>query len=170
MRIVWDQNESRFLVELTPGELWREDMEAVKAAGFRTTGPPDWKWYATKATSLNKLRDKRPSSGLTLTEVALQKYQILNHVEQQKLDLRKKFKEAQKQAKKQEKIEEVKTYFDDELQITCTLVEPSKTIFVSKHVAPVAPTNLCIVCGEPVYYIDYPDICLWCDKIQKNSC
>jgi len=107
MRIIWDDQENRFLAELTPGEQWRQDMEAVKAAGFRTTGPPAWQWYAGTVETLENIRENPPKSGLLITEQALEKYKPLLEKFQQKQELRKQFKQAQKTAKKQSKDSEI---------------------------------------------------------------
>lgn len=170
MRIIWNDQDNRFLAELTPGEQWREDMEAAKSAGFKTTGPPSWQWYASKAATLNKLRENRPKSGLVLTEVALQKYQQLNQKEEQKLALKKQFKTAQKEAKKQEKLPEVETYFDAEIGVICLVVKPLSSAFTMSKTVHEAPNAICITCGDPLYAPwDYPDICLWCDKIKLDK-
>jgi hypothetical protein len=166
MRIVWDDQQNRFLAELTPGEQWRDDKDSIQAAGFQTDGPPDWQWYTNKASTLNKLRENRPKSGLVLTEVALQKYQQINQKEEQKAALKKQFKQAQKQAKKFEKFPEPETYFDEEIGVTCLVVKSKPSSFVQSKIQ-FASNLFCIVCGEPVYYPDYDDICLDCNDRQK---
>lgn len=173
MRIIWDEFNNRFTAELSPGENWREDMEAAKLSGFRTTGPPDWPWYASKASVLNKLRENKPKSGLVLTEVAFQKYKLINDKEQTKLSLRKEFKQAQKKAKKESKDPEISGLRDfivpEKGYIDSTDLPP----LVSTWTFPVFPKPdvYCFVCEAPLYlpFPDYPDICLWCEKIKLDK-
>jgi hypothetical protein len=172
MRIIWDDQDNRFLAELTPGEQWREDMEAAKAAGFRTTGPPAWQWYAGTVETLENIRKNPPKSGLTITEQALEKYKPLLEKFKQKQELRKQFKQAQKTAKKQSK--------DPGVSGLTELVIPEKGYidasdlppYVSKWVPPVfqIPDIFCIVCEAPLYlpFPDYSDICIWCEKIKLD--
>jgi hypothetical protein len=169
LRIIWDDQENRFLAELTINEQWREDMEAAKAAGFKTNGPPQWHWYATKASALNKLRENKPKSGLVLTEVALSHYQSLNQKEEQKAALKKQFKTAQKQAKKTEKLPEAEMYFDTEIGVICLVVKPKVSEFIQPVIHGKSDT-ICIACGDLLYPPwDYPDICVWCDKIKLDK-
>ena len=174
MRIIWDPTEYRFLAELTPGELWREDMESVKAAGFKTTGPPSWQWYCFKAKPLNKLRENRPKSGLVLTELALEKYKQINDREEQKAALKKEFQQADKAAKKASK--------DSEISGTTELIIPEGKIWISRedlppgkpfvwtYVRPEPPKELCMICDSPLYSIyEHPLICLWCEKELDNQ-
>jgi hypothetical protein len=169
LRIIWDDQESRFLAELTPGEQWRDDKDSIQAAGFQTDGPPDWRWYTKKASTLNKLRENKPKSGLVLTEVALSHYQALNQKEEQKAALKKQFKTAQKQAKKTEKLPEPDVYFDTEIGVMCLVVQPKVSEFTQPIIHGKSDT-ICIACGDPLYPPwDYPDICVWCDKIKLDK-
>lgn len=168
MRLYWHESESVFAAEFQD---FQNDLETVKIAGFRTFGPPEWIWYAPPpgVKALNRLRDLKPASGLTLTEVAFTKYQVLNQKEQEKAALKKQFKDAQKQAKKSEKLPELETYFDEEIGVTCIVVETIPSTFVMPKVTQTSDT-VCIVCGQYLYPpLDYPDICLWCDMLQKNE-
>lgn len=172
MRIVWNQSEHYFQVEFTQGDLWKDDMETAKTVGFRTTGPPQWQWYTTKPSVLNKLRTNPPKSGITITEVALQKFQFLNDQEQKKLELKKTYEKAKKAARKQSK--------DPDISGLTELVIPDKGYIDQSDLPPLVPTwkfmpppvpdACCFVCGEPLYWFpDYSDICLWCSKIDKNN-
>lgn len=173
MRITWDTTEYRFVAELTPGDLWREDMEAVKSAGFKTTGPPSWQWFAVKAKPLNKLRETRPKSGLVLTELALEKYKQINQREEQKAALKKEFEQAKKVAKKQSK--------DPEISGLTELIIPEGKNWISKEdlppweskltgtfTRPVPPTELCMICDEPIYFYEHL-VCLWCEKETEDN-
>jgi hypothetical protein len=167
MRVVWDSNEFRFLAELTPGDLWREDMEAVKAAGFKTTGPPSWEWYCFKASCLNKLRKNKPKSGVVLTELAFEKYKQINQREEQKAALKKEFEKAKKEAKKSEKSAACDTYVDP-LWGPCIVVKPADKPFANLFVPPAPPKELCMICDEPIYFYEHL-VCLWCEKEVENS-
>lgn len=161
MRITW--TNERFEAELTPGEKWREDMEAAKASGFKTTGPPSWQWYTEKAAVLNKLRDNRPSSGLTLTELALQKYQTLNKHDEEKAALKKQFEAAKKEAEKSAP-DTNKYYVDQETGITCIVVSPGSKLPYTKYNPPAPPSERCMICDDPIYFFESPNICLSCEK------
>jgi len=168
VRIIWDDQENRFLAELTPGEQWREDMEAAKAAGFRTTGPPSWQWYAGTVETLENIRKHPPKSGLLITEQALQKYKPILEKFQQKQELRKQFKQAQKIAKKSEKFLEPEMFFDAEIGVTCVVVKPSQIIFVSTFIRPEPPKERCLLCEDPLYPpLDGRTFCAWCEIENK---
>lgn len=167
MRIIWNDQHSWFQAELSQGELWQDDENSVQAAGFRTEGPPTWTWYCTQSKPLNKLRDLRPKSGITLTELALQKYTFLENKAAEKAALKKKIKELKKL--NPEPGKESKFYFDQELGFECMVIEPGKSDF--KWVPPIhpEPAAQCIICGGGLYIMDYDDVCLWCDKEQKKT-
>jgi hypothetical protein len=147
-------------------------MEAAKAAGFKTDGPPSWLWHTSKAAVLNKLRAHKPSSGLTMTELALQKYQPLNQQEEQKAALKKQFKDAQKKAQKESK--------DPEISGLVELVIPEGKLWISaedlppieskwSYTPPTPPEERCMVCEDPLYLYDYENICLFCKKELDNN-
>lgn len=172
MRIYWHEEKKVFAAEFHD---FQSDLEAVKLAGFRTFGPPEWVWYASPpgVKALNRLRDIKPQSGLTLTEVAFNKYKIASEKLEQKDALKKQFKDAQKIAKKQSK--------DPKISGLTELVIPEKgyidssdlPLFKSTWDKPVfiKPDSMCIVCGDALYlpFPDYPDICGWCDIQQQIS-
>jgi hypothetical protein len=151
--------ESRFQVELSQN--WLEDKELVKQAGFKTTGPPDWAWYTSRSSILNKLRDLKPKSGLVITEAALDKYKFLNEQDQKKRELKKLFDKENKAAA-QNRV--TRNMYVDDNGITCYVVEPSKEKFVMKFVLPAPPDQYCFVCGDPVYNFEQSDLCLWCEE------
>jgi hypothetical protein len=171
MRIVWDEVNSRFLAELTPGEQWSSDLESIKIAGFKTDGPPQWQWYTIKALTLNKLRDARPKSGITLTELALEKYKIINQREEEKAALKKQLKKAQTKAKRESRDP---TVLDLIVLPEKGYVDVSDLPALEKQWIPpvfLKPDIYCIVCEDPLYlpFPDYPDICLWCSKVQQEK-
>lgn len=160
MRIIWSSEENWFQAELPPGENWRDDMELVKQSGFKTTGAPTWLWYTSKASTLNKLRDKKPKSGLIITEVALEKYKFLNEQEQKKVELKKLFEKGKQAAQK----DSVKRPEYEKDGFVSFVVDRKDTRFAIKYVRPVPPAAYCFVCGDPVYDYEGTDLCLWCSE------
>jgi hypothetical protein len=168
MRILWNEQEHWFQAELGLGEFWRDDMELVKHVGFKTTGSPGWIWHTSKASILNKLRDAKPKSGLSITELALEKYKSLNEQETKQSDLKKEFLKQRKQAA-ENRPSNWKEYLDEDTGIMCKVVPPAEQKFVWKYVPPPVPDLSCFMCGSPLYMYDLPDICIWCDKIKLDK-
>lgn len=164
MRISWNEQENWFQAELGLNEHWRDDMELVRSAGFKTTGSPDWIWHTSKASVLNKLREHPPKTGLTITELALQKYKTLNEQETAKADMKKSFERAKKLAAREENARNWKDYIDPETGIVCKEIARLENKFVWKYNPPPAPEAYCFVCGDPIYFYESPDLCLWCEK------
>jgi hypothetical protein len=170
VRIIWNTETKAFQAVLTAGEQWQSDLEAVKLAGFKTTGPPAWQWYTTKPSVLNKLRDNKPKSGLTLTEVALEQYKPLNEKEQQVLALKKQFQKEKKAAEKQS--------LDSSISGMVEVVIPDKGYIDAsdlpasgwKHkfdITPMHSIDKCIICEDPLAFYEQT-ICLWCGKEQNE--
>jgi hypothetical protein len=155
------------------------DLNAVKTSGFRTTGPPQWTWYTSKLSVLNKLRENRPPSGLTIDENAYQAYIRLSEMEATNAKVREQFApiaEKQKKAKKERKKQQLKekTYV--------TLIIPPKPgelfDFIGMEDLPLLPPYefknpipphlgpWCTVCQAPVYLYEKqePPTCLFCEK------
>lgn len=183
MNIRYDSNYG-FIAEFSTD--FHGDLNAVKEAKFRTTGPPSWLWYTDKLASLNKLRENKPISGLTINESAFQQYTKLSEMEALNEAARAAFapvKEEQKKAKKQRKREEIvaRTYTK-----TVIPAKPGELYdFVgaedlppteSKWVEPERPQwtgPRCSYCQQPVY-IEYEKvepvpICLYCEKMLDNA-
>jgi hypothetical protein len=169
MRIIW-QNE-RFEAELSPGEHWQSDMEASKAAGFKTDGPPAWVWASYKAAPLVKLKENRPSSGLTISKDALDKFNALLPEEEKNAALLLMLKDAKKKIKKvqevEERVSELPEYWKkgefgkEDLPVEVIARCSQKTEFRR----PVKPKARCIVCDGPVYFYEQqdPPTCLYCE-------
>lgn len=171
MRIYWHEEKKVFAVEFHD---FQSDLDAVKSAGFRTFGPPEWIWYAPPpgVNPLNRLRENKPASGLTLTEVAFNKYKTASEKLEQKTALKKQFQDAQKKAKKESK--------DPEISGLTEIVIPEKGYINQSDLPPFKstwkpfvfpkPDSVCVVCGDYLYLPlpDYPDICSWCDIQQKK--
>lgn len=178
MNIIYNSAYGRFEAQFSTD--FQGDLAAVKAAGFKCDGPPSWSWWTVKLASLNKLRENKPISGLTINESAFQQYTHLSEIEAKNEEARAKFapiKEEQKKAKKQRKREEQigRTYHK--------VVIPHKPgelyDFISVEDLPLmeskwkAPERSpwtgprCVKCQQPVY-IEYEKvepvpICLWCE-------
>jgi hypothetical protein len=163
MRILWNEQENWFQAELGLNEFWKDDMELVRSVGFKTTGPPQWIWHTSKASILNKLRDRKPKSGLTITETALQKYNRLNEHEQTKLAVKKQFEQAKKIAAQEIDSSNWKDFIDEETGIVCKQVAPAAGEFKWKYTPPKPPQIYCFMCGDPLYYYELPDVCIYCE-------
>lgn len=133
-------------------------MESVRHSGFKTTGAPEWIWHTASTAVLNKLRKSPPKSGLAITELALEKYTLLDKQIQDKQELKKKFKQAAQEINSGN----WKEYIDPETGIVCKTVAPSEEKFKVEYIPPAPPENYCFVCGDPVYFYEQPDLCIWC--------
>jgi hypothetical protein len=162
MRIVWNDQESWFQAELGLNEFWRDDMELVRSLGFKTTGPPTWQWHTSKISLLDKLRSQQPKSGLSITELALQKYQFLKQQSDQKKQLKKQFTKAAEELRPSN----WKEYIDPETGIVCKEVPPADEPFTWKYIPPEPPSAWCFICGDAVYDYEGTDCCLWCSKVS----
>src|SRR5271166_1580008 len=168
MNLRWNSTLSRFEAEFSD---FQGDLAAVKAAGFRTDGAPQWIWYSYKAGSLAKLKG-RP--GLTISPDARAQFNALWAVEERNAKVKAELAEHKKVLKKKLKIEEQeanaieipeKGYIDAS---DLPLVTLSKDAFVP----PPPPETRCIICQDPVYLYENTEIpaCLWCSKIVLDSC
>lgn len=175
MNIRYNAALRRYEAEFTSD--FEGDYSSVKAAGFKTDGPPGWIWHTAKIPILNKLRENKPTSGLTITPEALEVYKVEAARYEQKAELKKKFSVLEKQAKKERKQKEQEA-------ATTSLFEipegrfwigpedlPPKPPFVSE-IAPRVPHAgpHCVVCGQPVYFYELqdPPTCLWCEMHPKK--
>jgi hypothetical protein len=156
MKIAWNETQNHFRIEIT-----FQDIEVVKAAGFKTTGPPNWEWYTTKIAPLAYL--KKNKIQVTITELALQKYKILSEQEEQKQAIRKQYKQARKQADKDRGVGTIELVIPEKGYIDISDLPP-KPLLYTPFVRPPAPEVYCLVCGDPLYQYDYEDICIWCAK------
>lgn len=172
MHLKWNSTERRFEAELGSGG-FRADLEAVKAAGFKTDGADSgWIWYSLKAMPLKWLRENRPPI-LTITTEARVEYERLLPVEENnarlkaELDVHKKALKKTLDAEKRQSSKKAlvipeKGYIDAE---DLPPFPPSE----KKYVAPPPPTTLCFICYSPIYPYEYSEgtenpACLWCQK------
>ncbi len=182
MRITWNAAENRFEAELTPGNLWSQDQQAAQISGFRTTGPPAWTWYATKAAVLTKLRLNKPSSGLTITTEALKEYNRLKSVEDLNETVKAQLKQAKKAIQKEKKTapitDEVQAvreglipeYWRGKSSVTRDDLPPECFLEFSMPEYPFAGP-LCHGCNDPIcqFEIQNPPTCLWCEMHPEES-
>lgn len=159
MRIIWSETESVFVAEFSSD--FAGDLDAVKQAGFRTFGAPEWLWYAPPpgVAALSRLQKNRPKSGLVITEVAFQKYNLLKEQFDKKVEFKKTFKKLQHVAD-QDSVK--RPTYKDENGIVSFVVEPVDEEFTWKFSPPALPDQWCFVCGDPVYDYEGTDLCLWC--------
>lgn len=180
MNIRWNSTESRFEAEFSID--FQGDLEAVKTAKFHTTGPPDWIWYAPSPgiKALNRLRAKKPASGLTISPEALAIYQPLAIQEAANEEVKKQLAEAKKKAKKEEVQNAPVTTKHPEYYFTPEWyeawrdapIEPSpKSTYVFPFPVAPPPDLKCIYCHAPVYFYEQedPPICMWCQKQEDEE-
>jgi hypothetical protein len=164
MKIIWNIAEACFEVQFHD---FNVDLEAVKKAGFRTTGPPEWKWYTDKISPLDKLRKNRPASGLSIMQDALDQYTRLKEQDDKKKALLAELKEAKKGEPK--RAEKGYTVLCEE-GFGYMPVEPSDPTKLP-YTPPVWTGPICRICSSPVYF--YEDqknkICLYCELQLDNA-
>jgi hypothetical protein len=171
MNLRWNVSLSRFEAEFAD---FQGDFAAVKAAGFKTDGPPEWIWHTSKAGPLTKLRLERPASGLTISPDAKLQYTSLWAVESNNARVKAELAGHTKALKKKLKVEVE--------QVTNAVHIPAKGYLDASDIPPVPsilkqfippdrPTTLCIVCADPVYFYEKqdPPTCLWCEKIVLDN-
>jgi hypothetical protein len=171
MNLRWNPTFRRFEAEFTD---FQGDLEAVKAAGFKTDGPPEWVWYSYKASPLTKLRENRPASGLTITTEAKEQYAPLAAVEANNEKVKAEFAKHKKvlaKKLKEEKEEGKATPIPEKGYIDASDLPPMPPSN-QKYNPPPCPKLRCFVCDSPVYFYEKqdPPTCLWCEiKVLDNS-
>ena len=174
-------NSGSFEAEFTTD--FHGDLAAVKAAGFRYDGAVRV-WHTNKLAVLNKLRENKPASGLTIAEDAYQAYLRLSEIEAKNAEVRKQFapiKEEQDKAKKIRKKKEVhdQTYIavnvppkpgQDFDYVGAEDLPPMSPFEFKNHIILPHPGPWCHDCAAPVYFYELqnPPTCLWCE-INKNK-
>lgn len=163
MKLVWNKREACFEAEFQD---FQSDLLAVKVAGFKTTGKPDWKWFTFKTSVLDKLKENRPASGLTILEDALNHYNRLKEEEKKKEELLKELKRAKKVVKKEEpyQLPEGRMFGYNEVKDT----EPTVRI---GYIPPKWEGAVCFICRCPVYFYEKlePPTCMWCEIVLDNE-
>jgi hypothetical protein len=159
MRLIWNSKEGCFEAEF---QNFQTDLDAVKAAGFKTTGPPEWKWYTCKIEPLDKLRENRPASGLTILEDALDAYNRIKREKAAKDALLAELKAAKKENPNSTGIKLI--YEMCEQGFKCVQVEGAG-IGKAEYVPLVWSGPRCVICKDPVYFYEKqePPTCGWCE-------
>lgn len=171
MNLRWNSELSRFEAEFSTD--FHGDLAAVKAAGFKTEGAPQWVWYTFKAGPLGKLREARPSSGLTISPEAREQFTSLWAIEKKNAEIKAQFAEHSKALKKNlktQKQDATATKIPEKGYIDASDLPPAEAAY-TPYVPPPPPTTKCIVCSCPVYFYERqdPPTCLFCEKIVLDN-
>ena len=176
MHLKWNQFERRFEAELSRDN-FQIDLEAAKAAGFKTDGAPAWVWYSPKAMSLKWLRENRPPV-LTIEVGARVEYERLLSVEETNARIKAELQVHKKTLKKTLDREKRQ----GEMHATVIPSKPGELYNYigaedlppmspreNPYVPPPSPDVLCFVCESPVHPFEYAEgtvnpACLWCRK------
>lgn len=169
MNIRYNQTLRRFEAEFSAD--FGGDLTAVKAAGFRTDGPPVWIWWTDKIKILNGLREHKPESGLTINQDAWEVYESLAKMDAKNVEVKQQFAEVKKKVKKeqtqeeQEKIAEPFIIPEGKLWLGLEDFSPKPPFISVLPAPPPHPTLLCHICHEPVFFYEKqnPPTCLWCE-------
>lgn len=182
MRIIWSFSDNCFELEFATGDSWQGDLDSAKAAGFKTTGPPGWRWQTSKIEPLLKLRENKPLSGLTISDEALVRFKLLHDAWLAGEPLRQQLLEAKKAQKKhRETVKKGKDAIpldlpDGKWWIDASDLPPSPP-FIHKHKSNVQPVGVCKICHDATFdvfgVLDNQDLCIWCEmqleKIEKSE-
>jgi hypothetical protein len=171
MNLRWNPGLRRFEAEFSTD--FQGDLAAVKAAGFKTDGAPQWIWYSFKAAALTKLRKNKPASGLTITPEARAEYTPLSVMEARNAEIKAKAAEANKELKKKAKIleQEGNAYEVPDKGYVDASDLPPLPCLSHPYKPPPAPATLCVICAAPIYFYERqdPPTCLWCEKIVLDN-
>lgn len=175
MNIRWNITEKRFEAEFVD---FQGDLATVKAAGFKTSGPPEWLWFTTNVVVLNKLRKNRPASDLEIYPEALAIYNTLNEQFEQTKKIKKELA-RQRLLARQQKISQPEPVLDETGEIDWSKTKwwigkedlPAPPEFKFSVAITPPPDLKCRDCGSPVYDFEYPEIpqCLWCNKLADEA-
>jgi hypothetical protein len=172
MNLNWNAARQYFEAEFSSD--FQGDLAAVKAVGFKTSGPPSWVWYSIKAEPLNKLRENRPASGLTITAEAKAQFAALHALEVSNAKVKAELAEHTKALKKKLKAEEEQVthavHIPPKGYIGTSDLPPLLSV-CKQFIPPDKPTTLCIICADPIYFYEKqdPPTCLWCEKIVLDN-
>lgn len=168
MNVRYNSIEGRFEAEFSQD--FQGDLQAVKEAKFHTDGPPAWIWYAPSPgiKALNRLREKKPASGLTITPEALEIYRPLAEAEAKNDAVRKQLADFKKKQKKEQKKSEntIPQISGGKGWIGPEDLPPAPA-YVSSFVRPPDPDLKCVICTQPVYFYERQEptpMCIWCEK------
>ena len=150
------------------------DLESAKAAGFQTSGPPQWVWYTTKSKVLKKLKELRPE-GIVIAQDALEIFKAICVEEdkraetkrivadlkakaagkptQAEKDVKRATREAARAAKGLGPIEKKPRQARGGMRAEAINEIKYEVPYVA-FVPPAAPSIRCIFCSDPVYYYE----------------
>lgn len=192
MRIIWDQNENQFEAQFATGEQWQSDKDAASSAGFRTDGPPAWRWRATKAAVLTKLKASASTlsfSPISITREAMDAYNRLRAIEDRDAELKKFAKEQKKLQKKEQEQRQIEAerepgdevepeyetrhyrtipeYWKGKHEITRDDLPADTLARLSQResipLRKAEPIGKCSICGDNLYFPEEPPNCWWCE-------
>lgn len=175
MNLRWNSALHRFEAEFSPD--FNGDLAAVRTAGFKCTGPPEWVWYTVTTIPLSKLREVRPASGLTINSDAKTEYNKLVEIDKRNEEVKKQLAEHKKTLKKTlDKERRAAAHHEVSIPekgyISREDLPPLVPIEL-KHVPSPLPEIKCIICGDPVFAYEYadgaPPCCFWCQKIVLDN-
>jgi hypothetical protein len=172
MNLRWNVSLSRFEAEFAD---FQSDLAAVKAAGFKTDGPPEWIWHTSKAGPLTKLRLERPASGLTISPDARLQYTSLATVEENNARVKAELAGHTKALKKKLKVEVEQVtnavHIPPKGYIDASDLLPYVSVCKPSNPSPNKSSAACIICGDPVWFFEKqdPPTCLWCEKIVLDN-
>lgn len=189
MRITWNPTESAFELEFDRSN-FQNDLSAAKAAKFKTTGPPDWRWYTQKIANLKSLQLNRPAI-LTITPDALRQFTEQSRQQDEVDRLRKLFEDGKARAEGKPTSDEKAVKKAERLakhlasgktakpkpkkKPAARYTDPEGIKYDVKYVPwkpPAPPDARCHFCKDPVYEIfEFAEIpvCLWCEKITLDK-
>lgn len=173
MNIKWNTDLRRFEAELHD---FKDEQPRLKAAGWRTDGPPQWVWYSVKSEPLTKLRTNRPAV-LTISPEARAEYARLKEVADHNAATKALLAEHTKALKKKLKGDKQDAMKPDEymdpLGFVCLIVKPGPPFVSQMTPPPPFPETTCFICGSPVYLYEYAEnqkpCCMWCSKIVLDK-
>ena len=162
MRLKWNPAEACFEAEFQD---FQGDLESVKAAGFKTSGPPSWTWYTNKIAVLENLRANRPASGLTILTDALVEYKRIKADADAVTALMAELKAAKKIIKRLKQNDGVVIEIPDGAEFGYNCVADSEPTVYVGYVAPTWTGPVCHICRSPVYFYELqnPPTCLSCE-------
>jgi hypothetical protein len=175
MNLIYNPTARRF--EAVFEGNFQDDLAAVKGAGFKPdTSTGSWVWHTNKIPNLNRLREKKPASGLTIDVAALDVYKQQADAWSQQEIVRKQLADFRKKAKKAFKVAQ-ETAATPHAEGDCPMdgsLPPCifegkelKPTEYTKFVPPVHEGPFCINCKQPVYFYEIQKpfaICIWCEK------
>lgn len=170
MNLRWNNVEKRFEAEFSAD--FQGDLDAVKAAGFRTTGPPDWVWHTLKIPVLDAIRTtNRPASNVTINDDAKEIYLRLKGIEDKNAEVKKALAEERKRQKKLKKLDE-----------KCNWLPEGKEYLTADDLAPCEPPEPrpaypdstgppCVHCGSRIWFYEKqdPPTCLYCEILLDKA-